>query len=394
MCFNKKKRIAILFDGSLEDRKGLVNAVLCRTKSLTHKATDYDIDVFNFQSYDSWFIRNIKHTKKITKNDSTTIDGIKIRIFWYPFTFIDYISEIKLKNRAYIRNKEYLNKYSYFCNYDLISAHSFNCGYLALKINKIYGIPYVITWHGSDIHSAPFCNNFKRNITRKIISSAKCNFFVSKKLLDISELISKGNSRKELLYNGVSKSFVKYDCIKRDTLRNQYGIINKKVVCFAGNVIEIKNPLLLPLIYKSTQDKYKADIVFWIIGDGKLKNNVENLLNKYNLDYVCWGNRPVEEMPDMLNCVDVLVLPSKNEGLPLITIEALACGANVVGSDVGGIPEAIGDEFTFALDQNFIDNISTKIVSILNGNAEQQLNDCFSWEKTAEKEYQIYKEII
>ena len=41
---------------------------------------------------------------------------------------------------------------------------------------------------------------------------------------------------------------------------------------------------------------------------------------------------------------DVLILPSINEGLPLTVVEGLACGCNVVGSLVGGIPEVIGED--------------------------------------------------
>ena len=105
-----------------------------------------------------------------------------------------------------------------------------------------------------------------------------------------------------------------------------------------------------------------------------------------------WGNVPAENMPSMLNCVDVLILPSRNEGLPLIAVEAIACGANAVGAKVGGIPEAMGEENTFCHGGSFVENISDRIVFMLNNRVEQPLRPCFSWEETAKIENSIYTE--
>ena len=99
-------------------------------------------------------------------------------------------------------------------------------------------------------------------------------------------------------------------------------------------------------------------------------------------------------MPEMLNCVDIQILPSKNEGLPLITIEALKCGANVVGSNVGGISEAIGKDNVFNLDSDFVGNISDRIIYMLENNFKQPLSGEFDWKITAKKEYSIYQGIL
>ncbi len=42
--------------------------------------------------------------------------------------------------------------------------------------------------------------------------------------------------------------------------------------------------------------------------------------------------------------MNVIILPSRNEGFGAVVIEAQACGTCVVGSNNGGIPEAIGSE--------------------------------------------------
>lgn len=99
-------------------------------------------------------------------------------------------------------------------------------------------------------------------------------------------------------------------------------------------------------------------------------------------------------MPSRYNCIDVLVLPSINEGLPLVVVEALACGANVVGSKAGGIPEVIGEENSFERDEYFAQNVVRRIVQMLTENVKQELKPCFSWAETARIENNIYLEIL
>ena len=98
------------------------------------------------------------------------------------------------------------------------------------------------------------------------------------------------------------------------------------------------------------------------------------------------GNLPAEDMPALMNCIDVLVLPSLNEGLPLVCAEALCCGANVVGSDVGGIAEVIGRGNVVPLGEGFEKNMAEKIVHMLLDKPSQPLPSYISWEKTSEIE--------
>lgn len=105
-----------------------------------------------------------------------------------------------------------------------------------------------------------------------------------------------------------------------------------------------------------------------------------------------FGNQPSPAMPDIMNCIDILVLPSLNEGLPLVCAEALSCGAAVVGSDVGGVAEVIGQDNVVPLGDGFVAGMSEKIVSMLEGRAgSQTLPSEISWARTAAIELRALK---
>jgi glycosyltransferase involved in cell wall biosynthesis len=52
------------------------------------------------------------------------------------------------------------------------------------------------------------------------------------------------------------------------------------------------------------------------------------------------------DVPDLLNDIDILVMPSLWEGLPIIALEAMAAGLPIVAADVGGTKEAVINQKT------------------------------------------------
>lgn len=388
-----RKKIAVIFDEDIYCQRGMFNAIRNRIKHLNDIA-DFDVDVFVIGCYEPWYIREFRHTEKVKKVKSIQLDGITYHTLWYNFTLTDYFLEVKLHRTPLFSEWFYSSLPRRIQGYDLISAHSIKCGLVALQVSQRDKIPFCVTWHGSDIHTTPFRHDAFRQTVEKILGAASCNFFVSEKLKSVGHLLSP-NMKSETLYNGRNKLFHKYSDERRSKLRRLANISDKvRVVAFVGNLIEVKNPQLLAPIFSAVQQRYDSPLCFWVIGSGKMEKEVKEACLKSGVNCRFWGSQPADKMPDYMNCIDVLVLPSRNEGLPLVVVEAIACGANVVGSDVGGISEVIGKENVFPHGDSFINEISDRIVYMLNHHVDQPLSNVFEWENTAKEEYEIYKHLL
>ena len=438
-------RLAVIFESSPFDRKGLFNAVHNRVKHLLATG-ECTIDVFCVHSRDNAFTRRIRHTPNVPFVDEAVVDDIRYRLLWYRFSILDNVLLEKLHVRPWLFRRFIASHVDMLKGYDAVIAHSFCGGLFALAAHQRFGVPYYVTWHGSDVHTHPWRVPVILEDTRAVMESARCNFFVSRALLDASERIisakdvlsvSSGVSpvRKEVLYNGVSEDFVKYSPEGRAAVRERYGLAHEdKVVAFVGNLVTVKNVLSLPDIFAQVASRFaevtgslsdscgrSGRLKFWIVGAGKLRAPLETACSDRLLCHCeersdvairFFGNQPSPAMPDIMNCIDVLVLPSLNEGLPLVCAEALSCGAAVVGSDVGGIAEVIGSDNVVPLvapydndasqgvpsgrpyDDAFVNGMAEKVVAALVGQSPSQiLPSDISWTLTAALELSILKSL-
>ena len=389
------KKVAIIFNGDLNDRKGYTNAVLERAKALIARK-EFSVDIFCLSQYDYCLVRLLRHTQRIDRPSVVEIDGMQINILWYPFSLLDYLLSAKFHISKIVEPMILKQLSSKLRGYDLISAHSFVPAMLALCIHKQYKTPYCVTWHGSDIHTEPFKNRSVYNASCELMHQASCNMFVSRALQRISKQIAP-NTEGEVLYNAASSIFCRLAEKERNSLRNRYQSTEyKRIVAFAGGLVQVKNADLLPDIFNAIQQQHKEKIEFWVIGDGKLRTVIEGKLSQMPGVYCkLWGNQPVGEMPLLLNCTDVLVLPSKNEGLPLIVVEALQCGSNVVASDVGGIKEVLKEGNTVALGEDFVFRFATRVAEILNSSEPHPApSEQFNWQVTSKAESLVYQKIL
>ena len=386
-------KLAVIFESSPFDRKGLFNAVHNRIGHLA-AAGGCQIDVYCVHSRDNFFTRSIRKTPVTPDVESVTIDGVTYRMLWYRFSILDYCLLEKLHQRPWNFARFMDRTLQCLKGYDFISAHSLTGGLFAEMAHRQYGVPYFVTWHGSDVHTHPWGNPVLLEDTRRVMQGAECNFFVSNTLKNSSDKITK-EARKEVLYNGVSEDFRKLSLDEVTTVRNCYGLAQEdKVVAFVGNLSPVKNVLSLPGIFKGVSEACPKSIKFWIVGDGKQRGTLKTEFQSVGLEVKFFGNVPSQDMPAIMNCIDVLVLPSLNEGLPLVCAEALRCGANVVGAEAGGIPEVVGNCNVVPHGDGFQSKMAERVVEMLSEQVEQAIPDELDWNRTALLEKQILESFL
>ena len=104
----------------------------------------------------------------------------------------------------------------------------------------------------------------------------------------------------------------------------------------------------------------------WIVGEGPLRSRLERLSASLGLETAIrfFGER--EDVPQLLSCFDIFVLPSLWEGLPYSLLEAAALGKPVVAADVDGVRELVRhDETGLLVPRRNPDRLAEAVIHLL-----------------------------
>jgi glycosyltransferase involved in cell wall biosynthesis len=117
---------------------------------------------------------------------------------------------------------------------------------------------------------------------------------------------------------------------------------DRKNILFAARLDPVKHPLLLvEIAAELLRLRPQRDFHFLVAGDGPERQSLRASLGRARLDSLFTLLGYVEDMPALLAEADVLILPSRGEGIPLAVLEAFATGRPVVCSRVGALPEVV-----------------------------------------------------
>lgn len=144
-----------------------------------------------------------------------------------------------------------------------------------------------------------------------------------------------GNHQYDIIYNGKDLNRFSYDLKYREDIRKKIEIENKFVIGHVGRFNNQKNHPFLIDVFEETLKKIPQSVLM-LIGEGPLEGQVRDLVNSKNLSDKVIFTGAVDNVQDYLQGVDIMVFPSKYEGLPNVVLEWQAMG----------IPSVISDKIT------------------------------------------------
>jgi spore coat protein SA len=198
---------------------------------------------------------------------------------------------------------------------------------------------------------------------------------------------------------------------QRRKLVKKLGLKNRKIILFVGRLIQRKGVHHLLLAMKKIKKKHPEAILLIVgsafYGSDRITTYVKELheMGKRMPDHVRFiPYVSHEDIPKWFQLADVVAVPSsENEAFGLVNIEAMATGIPVVATKAGGIKEIIEHEKTgFLIEPDAIDKeLPLYLLRILENpelqramgeRGTQRVMELFTWERTAEKRYALYRD--
>jgi glycosyltransferase involved in cell wall biosynthesis/protein-tyrosine-phosphatase len=228
---------------------------------------------------------------------------------------------------------------------DLVHTHRCKDTVLGTIAAKLAGVAHVVrTVHGL---REPLTGwNRLKYAVYETLDTAMLRWFADR-VIAVSDrmagtLIATGHqaSRVTTIHNGIDLSKA-VPGRSRDDLRREWNVDDAAVVIgTAGRLSPVKGQDVFLRAARLILDR-QPGARFVIAGDGPLEHDLKALASQLDLDRACRFLGARDDITDVMAAMDVFVLPSLSEGLPMAVLEAMALSRPVVASNVGGLPEVI-----------------------------------------------------
>ena len=280
---------------------------------------------------------------------------------------------------------------------DLIHSHEFlmnTCGAMASVFS---GVPQLATVHGRNYYG----DRVRRRAAYRAVSRRACMVAVCEATKEY--LVRRVGVAAELIrvvHNGVDIEEVRsVECRKMDE-----GVDHRApTICTVGRLSPVKGHWDLLLAVRELIKTWPT-LQLLVVGRGRLESVLKQQVMDFGLAQNVRFVGHLENVREVWPSVDVFVLPSLSEGMPLSLLEAMAAGVPAVATRVGGVGEAIEDGKTgllvppgdrHSLAESIIKLLENPTVARQMGKAAQEtVVRRFSLAKMVQAYQEIYTELI
>ena len=224
---------------------------------------------------------------------------------------------------------------------DVIHTHRIKENILGSIAARLSGnIPSLRTAHGAPEHRPAWHQLPKRLI---LLLDRFCGRFLQRRIIAVSEDLARilgqefPANKIRVIENGIDvetlNQAVKHTASGPNTVQTPFRI------GIAGRLVPVKRIDLFVQTARALLDHHPdLEASFHIFGDGPLREELETLNRKLHTSNIVHFEGHCEDIPNELHKLDVLLMTSDHEGLPMILLEAMALQTPIIAHQVGGIP--------------------------------------------------------
>lgn len=313
-AFNKRKEeksinkpLRILhFVSSLDKGSGVMGVIMNYYRNIDREKIQFDF--IYFIDKDVTYHEEISKLGGFIYRLSTPKNTLK---FVKDFKNSFFNSQYSILHLHEVYLNSLVNPIARYCGISKIISHSHATRYSDKKLNAI--------------RNRILCIPINKNTTyRMACSKAAGAFLYGRKVINENNIY--------ILNNAIDCDKFRYSLSVRMEKRNELKLDHKLVIGHVGRFNEQKNHIFLINVFAEIYKKQKNAILI-LVGDGPLKEKVQDLVKKFGLEenVLFLGLR--NDVNQIIQAMDVFVLPSVYEGLPVIGVEAQAAGLPCIMSD-------------------------------------------------------------
>jgi glycosyltransferase involved in cell wall biosynthesis len=284
---------------------------------------------------------------------------------------------------------------------ELVHTHTSKAGVLGRLAIKVAAprSKVVHTYHGHLLYGY-----FPKWKTRLIVGFEKFLGVVTDRYVAVTEQVKLdllrvgiGPAQKwRVIYPGLRQ---KLDLSKLESRKNIGVGPQCFVISWVGRFTDIKNPMLAIQAFENVEDKNGLHLI--MAGAGELLEDCKTYSESRGLPITFLGW--VTDINPILSSSDLLLMTSRNEGMPVVIVESALKGIPALSTDVGGVSEFVKNDHTGWLVESNIESISEKIEYLAKNlqlviNAGDKAKDLaetdFSVENFVLEHVKLYRELL
>jgi glycosyltransferase involved in cell wall biosynthesis len=293
---------------------------------------------------------------------------------------------------------------------DLVHAHGhpYLSSLLAAKLAKRYRKPFLLTQHNTFIEYNSIWDTVEKvndlSVGKQVLKEAQRIIVVSNATRNYVLSLGAEPEKVEVIHNGVDLERFKPAPQKREETRRKLGIRLGETVVLTVRRLVYKNGIDTLIEAAERATKKNANLTFLVVGTGPDFNEVKARIAQLGMEknFRLTGFVSDADLPAYYNAADFFALPSKSgEGLPLVGLEAMACGLPLVATNVGGIGEVLIRDYgklvppddPEAMAEAVVD-FAQRISPAVRERVREIAAERLSWDRNVDRLAKIYEEFI